>query len=637
MDGSLRRRIRAGLIAGAVAMALIAAPAAALEAPTGSQTETTEGTKSDDTSGVNKPAASAAEEDDEDTGASSEGSALRVKVAGHDAVVISETESRSGEDTRSGGHVISVLGNELAGTDSEARGGSSRSRTGLGHDLCQTTDGLLCLALLYADARSQDDGDKSSSSADARVASLCVNGEQTDPQEGCDGMVSAGLLESSSSSQNDAGSGGSAEQSSVVARLCINDDSSTPGCDGAGIVLLERNVNSDGDESSQGVTVNNGDNKIVAREHPGDLGLCDNDLLCVEPNHGSATGGGGPGSGASRAEPGLASARAEGRVIYVQVLGTEVLRAGASEAETSSDGTSADATVLAVLGHELIGAHAETDGGSAESETGYLRETCQDDDPICLTLLYGRAEANEDDSSAASESHSEGASACVAGEQARPEDNCTGPVSATVLESHSYASQDKDDPRAEAEQHNAAADVCLGGENADGVCEGIGVVVLDAHSYASAEPGKTQKDADASTITVERGGEEAGSIDSPQEIGIPSYCPEDSAILCVALNDVDTDADAPARSTAAEAIIAPIIGGGTGGRISDGSADARVARTRVLGEMEKRPAPKDPAVGGQLSRTGSAPLALLTLALFLIVLGRETRRRATTDGKLGDR
>jgi hypothetical protein len=78
--------------------------------------------------------------------------------------------------------------------------------------------------------------------------------------------------------------------------------------------------------------------------------------------------------GSNSNQSGGSSASSYGHVIDLDVGGTDILDVGHSSASSSSsDGSSADATVLGVAGQELAGAHAE-DGET--DETGLLLEMC---------------------------------------------------------------------------------------------------------------------------------------------------------------------------------------------------------------------------------------------------------------------
>ena len=575
----------------------------------------------DTTIGTSEPTeGSIAGTDDGSADGESRSSVARLRLGGEDILEIGGTSSGSGPSgSGSDATVISVLGNEIVGSESSSERGATHATTGILDEICEATGGVLCLALLYGD--SQTTGG-SQSDAYAALATACVNGNQKHPSDACDGVVSADVAESMSSSSSGA-SGSSAEQSSVLARLCIADDASTPACDGVGAVVLESSGSSDGTTTSRGVAVEAGGDEVFATDHPTGIGSCDGSAdNCLLLNDGDATGGSGGVVSAGSFEPAVGSASAEGVVVDIRLMDQEILRLSGTGATSSSDGSASDVTVLSVLGHEVMGAHATSGGGTSTSETGYATESCAaSDGALCLALLYGRATASEDADSSSGSSDAALASLCAGGSQGDPTEQCDGPVGLTVGESHSRVSQDKGGPSAQADQWSSGVDICLGGENAQGTCDGLGATVLSAESHSSAAPGSEDGDADASTLTVEAQGEEQAAIDQPGTIAVPPDCPSDGSLVCLTLNDADSRAKVPS-GTALDVVLGTTGDGAAGeGKVSRGETGASVP-PRVLGQGEQREVSP-----GALPRTGFGVAALVIIALSALGVGLRMRRQ----------
>lgn len=558
------------------------------------------------------------------TEASSDASAARGRLGDEDVVVVSGTSSTSGEDdSSSDATVISLLGNEIVGARSSSDGGRSHSTTGFGDELCDGSGGALCLALLYGDAESRHGPGGSSADSHTALAGACVNGGQRDPEQGCDGVIAAAIAESRSSSSSES-SGSGAETSSVVARACIAEDSSTAACDGIGIVLLESSREGDGAWMGRGFALEAQGEEAFAVDHPVGIGSCEGAAEnCLLLNDADARNGTGGLRSRTTAAGGVATATAEGVVVDIALMDQEVVRLSGTSAGTGSDGSSADVTVLSVLGHEVIGAHASSDGGPSESETGLATESCEaSGGALCLSLLYGRATASETGSSSTGTGDAALGSACVGGEQTTPVEECDGAVGLTIGESHSRASQDKGDRSAESSQSTSGVDLCLGGENRAGTCEGLGVILLSSSSESSAAPGTQRGEAEASTAVVEAGGEEQVALDQPGSIAVPPGCPADASVVCVTLNDADTSAKAP-TAAAADAVVVPRADGDVAaGGVSRSASTASAPPSAVLGGREHRgPEP------GRLATTGSIVGAAFALAVTFLGAGLVVRRR----------
>ncbi|MDP9067383.1 MAG: LPXTG cell wall anchor domain-containing protein [Actinomycetota bacterium] len=593
--------------------------------------------------------------------ARADGSSASVKVAGREIVTVGRTEAGAGEEGASGdATVLSVLGHEVIGSDSEASGESSSSSvTGYAHETCTfgvtgvINPGSICLGVLYGYSESRDDENGSSSRSHTAVASACVGGDQKDPHERCDddAIADVGVGESDSSASHDKRSGRSkASRSSGIARACVGGRNDNGKCKVVGVNLLQKRESVSGDgksEESSDTSVDVlGEQRAKAdppQAFPTGCSTAESDT-CAAANEGSVSANDKEPSGNSSEEgttigTGSASASAQGGVVRVNVMGNEVLRAGSSSAETNDEGASSDATVLSVLGHEVIGAKAKSRRkGKSQSETGYGRETCEvTGGAVCVTLLYARAQSESSESSSTDEdgtqrreekreSHSDtyGASVCVGGEQRDPNEPCDGVFGTTVGESHSDAAQrtsgesgrdadgneySKSEGEAKSRNENDGATVCLGGENDDGACNGVGVNVLHSENESSAtSDGRSSNEGSGYVLCVETGGECGLTVDQPTSI--PPGCGAGNAPACVRLNDSQSGAGAGGGGSGGTTVLGVDIlsdedgNGQVSGRAGESGSGASATGGIVLG---KRVPKEDPATRPPADRPGPGP------------------------------
>lgn len=239
----------------------------------------------------------------------------------------------------------------------------------------------------------------------------------------------------------------------------------------------------------------------------------------------------------------IASSAADGGVLSVALGDQPIVEVNQTGARTSAGEGNSDATVLSILGYEVIGAHASASNGSGESQTGCLTETCTvTGGDVCLALLFAQAFASNDGDRSDASSDTAVVSACLGGDQSDPAGNCGGLAGAAVAESHSASTADQGDGSASADQWSNGADVCVGGEaESSGACEGAGAEVLHSESHSAANAGsEPESDSDSSTAVVEAGGDDVIAVDVGAEL--PQGCVDDSSLACAVLNDADSSA-----------------------------------------------------------------------------------------------
>lgn len=584
------------------------------------------------------------EDDGTPASARAQGSTVEVRALGREVLVVGRTRSEAGDGSRSDATVIAVLGHEVIGSRSQSSGGSSTSTTGVAHETCKLSNGSFCLALLYGRSESSSKGGSSTADSYTALVTLCAGENQRNPSEPCDGPLSAGIGESRSSAERGS-TGESSRSSSTVGRACVGGTNDSGRCSGAGIVLLHRDSSSDGKDSAQGASLQVGGAEVAGLEHPGEIPSgCDEQSSepCVNLNDTTSTAGNEDSKGQHESQEEPASARAEGGVVEVRAFGREIVRAGGTGSQSGNEGSSSDATVLSVLGHEVIGAHSGSRNGSGSSQTGYLTESCEaTGGSVCLALLYGRASSSDDQNSTSGSSDTALVSACIGGEQESPEQHCDGPVGATVGESHSRSSQNKRTGEAESTQSSSGADVCIGGENErTGKCDGVGAVLLSSQARSEASPGEEGTGgAESSVATLEVGGQNVATVD--ESTAVPPGCREEESETCLSLNDKDANAESGGSGSSGRVLGVEVLPDESGEGVVSGaageSATSASAGEKVRGERLTRPDSTGPQVAGAnaqraqgafaLAATGAGVLRVSVVGLLLIAAGLFMMRR----------
>jgi hypothetical protein len=325
--------------------------------------------------------------------------------------------------------------------------------------------------------------------------------------------------------------------------------------------------------------------------------------------------------GSNSDQNGGSSASSYGHVIDLDVGGSDILDVGHSSASSSSsDGSDADATVLGVAGQELAGAHAE-DGET--DETGLLLELCATTGGLaCLGLIYGYATAGDGSSS----SDTAILDACLGGDdgERRSTESCGGLLWLSIFDSHADASSDEDGASASESSNGVSA--CVGGHDDDGSCTIIGARVLHSESSASSDG---ESEGESYIAGIEQGGDETTIGSDEVHVDVPSDCPEDSSVVCVALNEGGAEAG-KAQQTLAGVEVLPSEDGAAGeGKAFDGGASASPQEPRDVSAGDPSdggdPAGRAPGVhaapGAELPFTGTAMLMWLVLGLAILALG----------------
>lgn len=285
-------------------------------------------------------------------------------------------------------------------------------------------------------------------------------------------------------------------------------------------------------------------------------------------------------------------------VLDGDVDGEDLATVGDSRATVEDDdSTSGDATLLALGGQEIAGAHADS-GGEEEAHFGDpLAPLCSGSEgKVCLTVLYADAWADEDGDTSSSRSRTGVADVCLGGDGSQ---DCTGPASAGVATSESEAGRDQESGRSTASSSSEVADVCVQPDPATGVCA-VGVEALHSEGQADSGGDKATADRDSHLLALELGNEERARVSDPQALSLPPDCPKGGSLVCLFVNQGETylgDSDAGHAQEALHAAVLP------------GNLDLvlKVGRSETLVHDDGGDAGNGPTVRGVSSGGGGGP------------------------------
>jgi LPXTG-motif cell wall-anchored protein len=343
---------------------------------------------------------------------------------------------------------------------------------------------------------------------------------------------------------------------------------------------------------------------------------------------------------------------AEAQAAKIAIGGNDVVDVARSAASIDdNDDSHADATLLALGGEEILGAHADSDGEKESHAGDPLAPLCEGSEgQICLRVLFADAYASEDGTTSQSLAQSGVADLCLGGDSADPRADCSGPVSAKIATSEAQMRRDKTDGSTEGSAESAIADVCVG---AEGETCAVGVEVLKARSFARSD-GTT--DGESTVAALELGNEEVGSISDPAKLEIQPDCAAPS-LVCVTVNQGASAVNEGVASQTQDALNAGILPDTL--NVDTGLSNTGVTATQgdaVAGIEEERPdaagagGPGGPGAGGPgnpgtgevagvektalLPNTGGFWSGLLAIALGAIAAGSfllaRNRRRLGT-------
>jgi hypothetical protein len=224
-------------------------------------------------------------------------------------------------------------------------------------------------------------------------------------------------------------------------------------------------------------------------------------------------------------------------IIEGGAAGQDVATVGDSTATVEDDdSTRSDATLLALGGEEVLGAHADS-GKEQEAHFGDpLAPLCEGSEgQVCLRVLYADAWATDKDGTSRSRSQSGVADVCLGGDDADPSAACSGPVATGVAGSEGKAQRDQRSGRTTASSGSDVADVCVQKDPVTGGCA-LGADAVHSEGGSDSGGSRASADRDSYLLALDAGGEEQGRVGDPQAFALPPECPEGTSVLCVFMN-----------------------------------------------------------------------------------------------------
>lgn len=364
----------------------------------------------------------------------------------------------------------------------------------------------------------------------------------------------------------------------------------------------------------------------------------------------AVTSPGSAGSGTDGAGQSEDGSSAGGAVLSAGVAGRPVATVGQTGAQASPGGATGNATLLALAGHEVIGAHARD--GSSGATLASLEGLCQQTDgQVCAGLLFADAATSEDDASSSAQARTAVAFACIGGGNVQYGPTCSGPITVSLATSESFASWSGS--QSGASQQTELARACLLGEDAAGVCDGIGLTLLHAESSATATGQTGSEEGDSYLLAVDLAGDRTTVGSEEDEAAVPPGCPPGGSLACVTINQGGSAAVPGSAASEQETVraagvpgvvdgadlvlvLSPTAGASSGtpaasvteagpegsiGASGEGSAAGQGGAGGPAGAVEAGGARGPSTVGDGLAFTGSDIAALVASTLLLVVVG----------------
>jgi len=237
---------------------------------------------------------------------------------------------------------------------------------------------------------------------------------------------------------------------------------------------------------------------------------------------------------------------AEGHAVDLDVADEDAVDLAHDRATVEDDDdTTADSTLLALGGQEVIGAHADSDADSAGESQAHggagepLTPLCEESDgQVCLSLLYADASATEDGNTSRTRSQSGAADVCLGGSDTDRTKECDGPIEAGVLASDAEAERDQRSGRTTASSGSDVAHVCVQEDPATGACV-LGAEAAHSEGRSDSGGGQPSASRDSSFLGVDAGGRELLALEDPLTAGVQPEC-ADPSLICTFVNQGET-------------------------------------------------------------------------------------------------
>lgn len=301
------------------------------------------------------------------------------------------------------------------------------------------------------------------------------------------------------------------------------------------------------------------------------------------------------------------------------------------------DSTTADSTLLAVGGQEIIGSHASSDGTrQSESPVPTIPVCEQSQGAACLDLLYSQSSATDDGASSDSSTSNGIANLCLGGTDPTGS-TCNAPAQVGLAGSDSRAHRNQGTGRTTASSASGLAAVCLQRDPVLGTCT-VSADLVSADGTADSD-GSVSRHSEIAGLDV--AGNPAGLPTEPFEVSVPPDCASPS-VVCIFGNQGETYLGDRLTGTAQTALDVSSLDDTL--HLDVAHAETLVhnsgGRPAVVSPPEATPPaahhnPVVRAVDGVLPNTGGIWSGLLAVGLGLFAAGAVAAawdRRRTTIG-----
>jgi len=207
-----------------------------------------------------------------------------------------------------------------------------------------------------------------------------------------------------------------------------------------------------------------------------------------------------------------------------------------------NDSTSADSTLLAIGGTEIIGSHADSSNGPSEDHGAFPSNPfCSSTGGMfCVDLLYSDSYATDDGSSSSSRTRNGVANACIGGDDPSGT-TCSGVLGTGVASANSGAHRNQTTGRTTATSDSSVFEVCVQNDPVTG-CQ-VKADVLSSDGQASSDsPRSASRHSRVANLVIGGTAVPVGPITSTEPFGIsvPMDCPASESVLCVFGNQGET-------------------------------------------------------------------------------------------------
>ena len=211
-----------------------------------------------------------------------------------------------------------------------------------------------------------------------------------------------------------------------------------------------------------------------------------------------------------------------------ELAGNDLIDVGhGTSTVNDDDSTTADSTLLAVGGQEIIGSHAKSDGTHQGHGAFPKIPVCEQSmGAVCLDLLYSDSYATDNGTSSDSRTNNGVGNVCLGGNDPTPDPaNCTAPAFVGLGTSNSHAHRNQRTGRTTASSDSQLVAVCLNRDPVLGTCT-VSADVLSSDGRASSDsPRSANRHSNVADLALVQPAGSPGIPGFPGLPGLPAPLP----------------------------------------------------------------------------------------------------------------